>query len=154
MTTTTTTTTTTTKEVKFSDEEPALGIPYAYGVAPPAARPHQEGMVPANVIYGDPRGIPLHQTMYRDTPAPFHCVYCGSSGLTIVRSKMSLAAVVGCMMPFMMGVCFLCPSMDCLWHKYHYCPSCNQKVADFEKSDPCLVVDPTRWTETSYALPA
>lgn len=31
-------------------------------------------------------------------------------------------------MPFMLGVCFLCPSMDCLWHKYHYCPSCNEKV--------------------------
>lgn len=44
------------------------------------------------------------------------------------RSKPSLAAFVGCMMPMMLGVCFLCPSMDCLWHKYHYCPSCNEKV--------------------------
>lgn len=44
------------------------------------------------------------------------------------RSKPSLASVVACMMPFMMGVCFLCPSMDCLWHKYHYCPSCGEKV--------------------------
>ncbi|KAL4023011.1 hypothetical protein IC575_016758 [Cucumis melo] len=32
------------------------------------------------------------------------------------------------MMPFMLGVCFLCPSMDCLWHKYHYCPSCKEKL--------------------------
>jgi len=31
-------------------------------------------------------------------------------------------------MPMMLGVCFLCPSMDCLWHKYHYCPQCHQKV--------------------------
>lgn len=44
------------------------------------------------------------------------------------RSKPSLASVVACMMPFMLGVCFLCPSMDCLWHKYHYCPSCGEKV--------------------------
>lgn len=70
------------------------------------------------------------------------------------RSKPSPAAFVGCMMPFMLGVCFLCPSMDCLWHKYHYCPSCNQKVADFEKSDFCLVMDPPNWEEKSFALPA
>lgn len=44
------------------------------------------------------------------------------------RSKPSLAAVIGCMMPMMLGICFLCPSMDCLWHKYHYCPSCKEKV--------------------------
>ena len=44
------------------------------------------------------------------------------------RSKPSLAAVVGCMMPLMLGFCFLCPSMDCLWHKYHYCPKCKEKV--------------------------
>lgn len=44
------------------------------------------------------------------------------------RSKPSLASVVACMMPFMIGVCFLCPSMDCLWHKYHYCPSCGEKA--------------------------
>lgn len=48
------------------------------------------------------------------------------------RSKPSLAALVGCMMPFMLGVCFLCPSMDCLWHKYHYCPSCGEKVMNYE----------------------
>lgn len=99
------------------------------------------------------------------------------------RSKPSLAAVVGCMMPMMLGICFLCPSMDCLWHKYHYCPSCGEKVcsflfmmytlqlkyqlsflcnlfanllqvADFEKSDPCLVMDPPQWVQESFALPA
>ncbi|KAA0068093.1 LPS-induced tumor necrosis factor alpha factor [Cucumis melo var. makuwa] len=43
------------------------------------------------------------------------------------RSKISLATVVGCMMSFMLCVCFLCPSMDCLWHKYHYCPNCKEK---------------------------
>lgn len=100
------------------------------------------------------------------------------------RSKPSLASVVACMMPFMLGVCFLCPSMDCLWHKYHYCPSCGEKVwasrshallfsrscapvvfhlsscdetlqvGEFRKSDPCLVVDATRWSEPSFAVPA
>ncbi|CAA6664002.1 unnamed protein product [Spirodela intermedia] len=92
--------------------------------------------------------------MFKDTPAPFNCVFCGSSGLTVVRSKPSLAAVIGCMAPFMLGFCFLCPSMDCLWHKYHYCPSCGEKVADFEKSDPFIVADLPRWTEQSYAIPA
>ncbi|KAA0065514.1 LPS-induced tumor necrosis factor alpha factor [Cucumis melo var. makuwa] len=43
------------------------------------------------------------------------------------RSKISLATIVGCMMPFMLGVCFLWPSMDCLWHKYHYCLNCKEK---------------------------
>ncbi|RWR73121.1 GSH-induced LITAF domain-containing protein [Cinnamomum micranthum f. kanehirae] len=150
-------------------EEPAVGIPYAYAAtnsAPPmqmqqqqqqfyvSQNPYQNGMIPPNAIYGDPKGIPLQQTMYRDTPAPFNCVFCGNSGITNIKSKPSLAAVVGCMMPFMLGVCFLCPSMDCLWHKYHYCPHCGEKVAEFEKSDPCMVVDVPRWTEQSFAVPA
>ncbi|KAK1379305.1 LITAF domain-containing protein [Heracleum sosnowskyi] len=109
---------------------------------------------PANAIFGDPKGIPIQQTIFRDTPAPFQCPYCTNSDLTTVRSKPSLAAAVACMMPFMLGVCFLCPCMDCLWHKYHYCPTCNQKVADFQKTDPCIVMDPPHWTQTSYALPA
>ncbi|XP_042462654.1 GSH-induced LITAF domain protein-like [Zingiber officinale] len=152
---------------KGKEGEPALGVPYgyAYGQEAPQPQPqpkvyyvgqnpYQAGAIPPNAVYGDPKGIPLQQTMYRDTPAPFQCVFCGSSGLTTVRSKPSLAAVVGCMMPFMLGVCFLCPSMDCLWHKYHYCPNCQQKVADFEKSDPCLVMDPPHWQEMSFAVPA
>ncbi|KAG1331584.1 GSH-induced LITAF domain protein [Cocos nucifera] len=138
------------------------GVPYGYAEAQPqqaqvfyvGQNPYQAGMIPPNAIYGDPMGIPLQQTMFRDTPAPFQCVYCGLSGLTTVKSKPSLAAVVACMMPFMLGVCFLCPSMDCLWHKYHYCPSCGQKVAEYEKSDPCLVVDAPRWREKSFAVPA
>lgn len=78
--------------------EPAVGIPYAYptgGAGSGAyveqqyyvgANPYQAGMVPPNAIYGDPKGIPLQQTMFHDTPAPFSCVYCGSSGLSTVRS--------------------------------------------------------------------
>lgn len=56
-------------------DEPVVGVPYFVGV-----NPYQ-----ASVIYGDPKGIPIHQTMYRDTPAPFNCPYCGNSGLTMVR---------------------------------------------------------------------
>ncbi|KAH0728051.1 hypothetical protein KY290_000477 [Solanum tuberosum] len=148
-------------------DEPAVGIPYnpsaPYQAPMPqqfqqqyyvGQNPYQAGMVPPNAIYGDPKGIPIQQTIYRDTPAPFNCLHCGNTGLTQIKSKPSPAAFVGCMMPFMLGVCFLLPSMNCLWHKYHYCPSCNQKVADFEKSDFCLVMDPPNWEEKSFALPA
>ncbi|KAI9125817.1 hypothetical protein K1719_003235 [Acacia pycnantha] len=132
-------------------EEVVVGVPYyAYS----AGNPHQAGVIPPNAFVGDPKGVPIQQTIYRDTPAPFNCVHCSNTGLTTVRSKPSLAALVGCMMPFMLGVCFLCPSMDCLWHKYHYCPQCQQKVADFEKTDPCAVMDPPNWTEQSFALSA
>ncbi|MBA0563182.1 hypothetical protein Goshw_010731 [Gossypium schwendimanii] len=130
-------------------EQPAVGVPYHVGI-----NPYQAGMIPPNAIYGDPKGIPIQQTMYRDTPAPFNCPFCGNSGLTLVRSKPSLAAVVGCMMPFMLGICFLCPSMDCLWHKYHYCPKCTEQVANFEKSDPCAVVDMPQWVQESFGVPA
>ncbi|KAG7025225.1 GSH-induced LITAF domain protein [Cucurbita argyrosperma subsp. argyrosperma] len=112
------------------------------------------GKTAPNAIFDDPQGVPIQQTMFRDTPAPFYCVYCGISGLTTVRSKVSSAAVVGCMTPLMLGVCFLCPSLDCLWHKYHYCPSCKEKVGDFEKFDKCAVMDPSNWTQQSFALPA
>ncbi|KAK8527724.1 hypothetical protein V6N13_085533 [Hibiscus sabdariffa] len=124
--------------------EPVIGVPYFVGV-----NPYQRSF-----IYGDPGGIPIRQTMYRDTPAPFNCPFCGNSGLTFIRSKLSLAAMVACTMPFMLGICFLCPSMDCLWHKYHFCPHCAAKVGEFEKTDPCVVVDMPQWMQESYAIPA
>ncbi|CAH1414832.1 unnamed protein product [Lactuca virosa] len=163
-------------------EEPVMGIPYNSNYQhPPVYAPpqqqyyvgnnpnyqpppqqqyyvgnnqYQSGQIPPNAVVGDPKGVPLQQTIYRDTPAPINCAFCGSSGLTSVRSKISLAAFVGCVTPFMLGVCFLCPSMDCLWHKYHYCPHCNEKLADFEKNDACLVMDPPSWYQPSFALPA
>ncbi|CAH9112794.1 unnamed protein product [Cuscuta europaea] len=145
-------------------DEPAIGIPInaAYQAPVPPPQPqyfvnenaYQAAGIPLSAIVGDPKGAPIQQTIYRDTPAPFICLHCGNTGLTVVKSKPSLAACVACMMPMMLGVCFLCPSMDCLWHKYHYCPTCNEKVADFEKSDPCIVVDPPQWTQESFALPA
>ncbi|KAH7570553.1 hypothetical protein ACOSP7_018789 [Xanthoceras sorbifolium] len=132
-----------------TNEEPVVGVPF-YVVQ----NPYQAGMIPPKAIFGDPMGAPIQETIYRDTPAPFNCPYCGTTGLTDVRSKPSLAAVIGCMMPMFLGFCFLCPSMDCLWHKYHHCPACKEKVAGFEKSDPCIVVDPPNWKELSFALPA
>ncbi|KAF7839041.1 GSH-induced LITAF domain protein [Senna tora] len=132
-------------------EDVAVGVPY-YGYV--GENPYQAGIIPPNAFIGDPKGIPIQQTIYRDTPAPFNCVYCSHSGQTTIRSKPSLAAFVGCMMPMMLGVCFLFPSMDCLWHKYHYCPHCHEKVADYEKTDPCIVVDPPNWTQQSFALSA
>lgn len=79
-----------------TDGEPAIGIPYnaTYQAAMPQQHhhhyyignnPYQAGMIPPNAVVGDPKGIPIQQTMYKDTPAPFDCVHCGSSGLTTVR---------------------------------------------------------------------
>eukprot|EP00252_Welwitschia_mirabilis_P024321 TRINITY_DN7175_c0_g1_i1.p1 TRINITY_DN7175_c0_g1~~TRINITY_DN7175_c0_g1_i1.p1 ORF type:complete len:149 (-),score=21.79 TRINITY_DN7175_c0_g1_i1:276-722(-) len=146
-----------------NEKEPAIGIPYAHPakpvetvMVPPSiySNPYQAGIVPSNAIYGHPAGIPLRETVYRDTPAPFECPHCAKPGVTEVKSNVSLAACVACMMPFMLGICFLCPGMDCLWNKEHYCPNCGQKVADFKKSDPCAVVDVPHWIQESFALPA
>ncbi|CAM6094924.1 unnamed protein product [Calypogeia fissa] len=115
--------------------------------------PYQAGMVPPNAIYGPPNGIPLRETFFADTPAPFECPHCGKSGVTQVKSSPSLAACVACMVSIV-GVCFLCKGCDCLWHKEHYCPNCGEKVADFKKSDPCMVMDPPQWQQMSFALPA
>jgi hypothetical protein len=88
------------KQQEKMREEPAIGIPYAYPakpmqtvtVPPPPqnyyfsmGNAHQAGIVPSNAIYGFPEGIPLRETLYRDTPAPFECPHCGKSGLTTVR---------------------------------------------------------------------
>ncbi|XP_020219888.1 GSH-induced LITAF domain protein [Cajanus cajan] len=131
-------------------EEEVEGVAGYYG----GENEYQRGVIPPNAVVGVPKGIPIQQTIYRDTPAPFNCPYCGTTGLTTLRSKPSLAAFVGCLIPMMLGVCFLCPSMDCLWHKYHYCPNpkCQQKVAEFQKSDPCAVMDPVHWTQESFAF--
>ncbi|CAI9775269.1 unnamed protein product [Fraxinus pennsylvanica] len=73
-------------------EEPAIGIPYnaAYQAPMPqqyyvGENPYQSGAVPPNAVVGDPKGIPLQQTIYRDTPAPFNCLHCGSTGITSVK---------------------------------------------------------------------
>lgn len=61
-------------------DEPVVGVPF-YA----AKNPHQAGHIPPNVVYGDPKGIPIQQTIYRDTPAPFNCSYCGNTGVTTVK---------------------------------------------------------------------
>lgn len=66
--------------IMSKNDEPVVGIPLYDG-----NNAYQAGQIPSNAIFGDPQGVPIHQTMYRDTPAPFYCVYCGNSGLTAVR---------------------------------------------------------------------
>ena len=68
------------KKMSKVNEGVVMGVPYYIG-----QNPYQAGAPPPNAVYGDPKGIPIQQTIYRDTPAPFNCVYCGSSGLTNIR---------------------------------------------------------------------
>ena len=143
-------------------QEPVVGIPVTQ-IPPQAqavlyamhqnANPYQRGMIPPNAIYGPPDGVALRETFYADTPAPFVCPHCGQSGVTRVTSKPSWAACIACMVS-LVGVCFLCKGCDCLWHKQHHCPNCGEKVADYRKADPCLVMDPSQWQQNSFALPA
>lgn len=91
--------------------EPVMGIPAYQGPPPPmyyqqqqqqqvggggyyVAQSEQGGgggggiynsRYPPNAIFGDPKGIPIHQTIFRDTPAPFHCPHCSNSSLTTIR---------------------------------------------------------------------
>jgi lipopolysaccharide-induced tumor necrosis factor-alpha factor len=83
----------TTKDPATTGGEPAIGIPYHpaaeaqghYYYAPPP-NPYAAGMPPPNAIYaGAPKGVPLQQTMFRDTPAPFHCQACGEAAVSSVR---------------------------------------------------------------------
>ncbi|VAH41545.1 unnamed protein product [Triticum turgidum subsp. durum] len=76
---------------KAAGDEPALGIPYnpaqAQGSYYYPPDPYAAGRVPPNAIYaGAPKGVPLQHTMFRDTPAPFHCQSCGDAAVTSVRS--------------------------------------------------------------------
>ena len=74
-------------------DEPAIGIPYPAAYQAPmgqqqyyvAPNPYQAGTIPSNAVVGDPKGIPIQQTIYRDTPAPFNCLYWGDSGITTMR---------------------------------------------------------------------
>ena len=75
---------------------PMVPQPYAYAYPQPqyqqqqqqyyvGQNPYQAGAIPLNAVVGDPKGIPIQQTIYRDSPAPFNCLFCGNSGLTTVR---------------------------------------------------------------------
>lgn len=65
------------------NDEPVMGIPY--NPPPQTYTGYQSRHIPPNAVVGYPKGIPIQQTIYRDTPAPINCVFCGSSGLTNVR---------------------------------------------------------------------
>ena len=86
-------------------EEPVLGIPYnggnqrmMYQPQPPpkpkyfyvGENPYQKGTILPTAIFDDPKGAPIHQTFYRDTPAPFSCVFCSHSSITSVKFVPSL----------------------------------------------------------------
>ena len=66
-----------------TEEKVAVGVPVQlyYG----GENEYQRGMIPPNTVFGDPKGIPIQQTIYRDTPAPFNCPYCAHTALTTVR---------------------------------------------------------------------
>nr|GMD81121.1 GSH-induced LITAF domain protein [Ipomoea batatas] len=52
--------------------------------------PYQAGVIPPNAIVGDPKGIPIQQTMYRDTPAPFNYFHCGNLPLSNMYKDVGL----------------------------------------------------------------
>ncbi|KAJ9674037.1 hypothetical protein PVL29_023533 [Vitis rotundifolia] len=52
------------------EEEPVMGIPYP-AVYHPNQNPYKAGVIPPNAFVGDPKGVPIQQTIFRDTPAPF-----------------------------------------------------------------------------------
>ncbi|KAL6011723.1 hypothetical protein ACLOJK_002187 [Asimina triloba] len=184
----------TAKIAMSKDDQPALGIPYPYQANPQppmqGPHPHQDGLIPPNAVFGDPKGIPLQQTMFKDTPAPFNCVYCGSSGLTDVSCVLRFADLesmgvqetisVGDLRGFSSRVepmemavdrttvdnqlckVLLSKLLDDLEQQKPLLSShveeialharhAIQTVAEFEKSDICIVMDPPRWTEESFA---
>jgi len=67
-------------------EEVVVGVPVY-------ENEYQRGMIPPYAVVGDPKGIPIHQTIYRDTPAPFNCPYCGATALTTVRYAILFSSI-------------------------------------------------------------
>lgn len=65
---------------KKRHDQPVMAFPLFSGV-----NQYLAGEVPKNAILGDPMGAPIQQTFFRDTPAPFHCVFCGNSGVTTIK---------------------------------------------------------------------
>lgn len=104
-------------------EEPVMGIPYNSNYQhPPVYAPpqqqyyvgnnpnyqppppqqyyvgnnqYQSGQIPPNAVVGDPKGVPLQQTIYRDTPAPINYAFCGSAGLSSFRYSYRFLTLLG-----------------------------------------------------------
>ncbi|KAM0043096.1 putative transcription factor C2H2 family [Helianthus debilis subsp. tardiflorus] len=78
-------------EMGKKNEEPVMGIPNNSNYQPPQPQyyvghnPYQAVQIPPNAVYGEPKGILIQQTIYRDTPALVNCTFCGRSVLTTVR---------------------------------------------------------------------
>lgn len=68
------------KEKSKKSERPVIGVPFFM-----TQNPYQAGTIPPTAIFGDPMDAPIQETIYRDTPAPFHCPFCGNTGLTDIR---------------------------------------------------------------------
>ncbi|PRQ37645.1 hypothetical protein RchiOBHm_Chr4g0404941 [Rosa chinensis] len=98
-------------------------------------------------VYGDPRGVLLQHTICRDSPAPFNCLYCGDTRLTdgLILGLKIFDVIDGWDLIF---------DAICGLKKIISKPSLASVVAEFEKSDPCIVMDPPNWTEASFAGPA
>lgn len=109
------------KKMAAKYEEPAIGIPYNGNYQGPVPlhqhqnqgyyvreNPYQSGLIPPNAVFDDPKGIPLQQTIFRDTPAPFNCVYCGSSGITNVKYDFPLpfSPTLGFIFYILCNICF------------------------------------------------
>lgn len=65
------------------EEEVAVGVPV-----------YERNGIPPNAFIGDPKGIPIQQTIYRDTPAPFNCPHCGHTDLTTVRFHFNFTIII------------------------------------------------------------
>ncbi|MFS7895469.1 putative LITAF domain containing protein [Helianthus anomalus] len=101
-------------EMEKKNKEPVMGIPYNSNHQPPQPQyyvghnPYQVVQIPPNVVYDDPKGIPIQQTIYRDTPALVNCAFCGSSGLTtvsysihfILHTKLTVIVLSSCRIMF------------------------------------------------------
>eukprot|EP00897_Mesotaenium_endlicherianum_P005791 jgi/Mesen1/523/ME000104S10615 len=101
--------------------------------------PFYDSAIPTGAIVNHPGALNIRETFYGDTPAPFQCPNCGQKGLTNVRSSLSVAACLGCVI-----------TMEAAFGINN--TIAQPAVGEFRKNDPCAVVDPPQWTRPSYAF--
>ncbi|KAL8112215.1 hypothetical protein AgCh_019780 [Apium graveolens] len=119
------------------------GVGGGYYVAQNEAPIIYNSRYPPNAIFGDPKGIPIQQTIFRDTPAPFQCPHCSNSSLTTIRLLISkrpilvlswtlqtgLSQAMPCLLDLLHPINFLCTARAsdvCLFYDLHlHCPFIN-----------------------------
>lgn len=74
------------RRMERKEEEAVVGVPVSYE----SENQYQKGVIPPNAFVGDPKGVPIHQTIYRDTPAPFNCPFCANTSLTTIKYSSSI----------------------------------------------------------------